>query len=373
MKVVGFTIEIKGQKDILATTKILGLLNTQLILINSSLIELYKTSGTLGRQLNKQFKGTSSSVKKLGTVVKSSFQTFEKGNKVVQQMGSGFAEVTKQVDKTAKELKDLDKATEQDSKSIKELIKRNKELKNVLESQPLDKTSKELRKLEKEYTKNTGTIKKFRKELKTGVKASEQSATSLNGLKDKAARLKKEYNQLSSSQKKFTIQGIALGKSLTRTNKKIAKLNRNLRGSKKLSKTLSSTFTKLFIGSSILSGVGALFSRIGSGLKTIVEEGGQAGATFETLQKSGAGLQNTLKTVGTNFLKTFGGGIAKVINNISFVISVVSNKFKELSESGGAVGKIFSAIGALFTEFPAIIGGVGSVFSAFVDSIKAKF
>ena len=95
MKVVGFTIEIKGQKNILATTKVLGLLNTQLILINSSLIELYKNAGTAGRQLNKHFTSTSSSAKKLGTVVKSSFQTFEKGNKVVQEMGSGFAEVTK--------------------------------------------------------------------------------------------------------------------------------------------------------------------------------------------------------------------------------------------------------------------------------------
>ena len=45
MKVVGFTIEIKGQKDILATTKVLGLLNTQLILINNTLTEIEKKGG----------------------------------------------------------------------------------------------------------------------------------------------------------------------------------------------------------------------------------------------------------------------------------------------------------------------------------------
>ena len=56
MKVVGFTIEIKGQKDILATTKVLGLLNTQLILINNTLEEIDKKGGAGLKELNKQFK-----------------------------------------------------------------------------------------------------------------------------------------------------------------------------------------------------------------------------------------------------------------------------------------------------------------------------
>jgi len=149
MKVVGFSIEIKGQKNILATTKVLGLLNTQLILINNTLTEIEKKGGAGLKNLNKEFKTTSSSAKNLGSVVKSSFETFEKGNKVVQDMGNGFFEVTKQVDKTAKELKELEKVTEQDSTSIKDLIERNKELKKVLEAQPINKTSEELRKLEK--------------------------------------------------------------------------------------------------------------------------------------------------------------------------------------------------------------------------------
>ena len=373
MKVVGFTIEIKGQKDILATTKVLGLLNTQLILINNTLAEIEKKGGAGLKNLNKEFKSTSSSAKNLGSVVKSSFETFEKGNKVVQDLGNGFFEVTKQVDKTAKELKELDKVTEQDSTSIKDLIERNKELKKVLESQPLDKTSQELRKLEKEYTKNAAEIKKFRKELRTGVKASEQSATSLNGLKDKASRLKKEYSQLSASQRKFTKQGRALGKSLTKTNKQIAKLNRNMRGSRKLSKVLSRTFTKLFIGRSILSGVGSLFSSIGSGLQTIVEEGGQAGKTFEGLQKSGDRFQNTLKTVGTNFLSAFGGTISKIIDNVSFVISKVSSSLQQASESGGIFGTVISGLGEVLRNFPAIFGGIISVIFEFGSIFKRTF
>jgi len=373
MKVVGFSIEIKGQKNILATTKVLGLLNTQLILINNTLTEIEKKGGAGLKNLNKEFKNTSSSAKNLGSVVKSSFETFEKGNKVVQDMGNGFFEVTKQVDKTAKELKELEKVTEQDSTSIKDLIERNKELKKVLEAQPINKTSEELRKLEKEYTKNAAEIKKFRKELRTGTKASEQSATSLNGLKDKASRLKKEYSQLSASQRKFTKQGRALGKSLTKTNKQIAKLNRNMRGSSKLSKVLSRTFTKLFIGRSILSGVGSLFSSIGSGLQTIVEEGGQAGKTFEGLQKSGDRFQNTLKTVGTNFLGAFGGTISKIIDNVSFVISKVSSSLQQASESGGIFGTVISGLGEVLRNFPAIFGGIISVIFEFGAIFKRTF
>ena len=261
MKVVGFTIEIKGQKDILATTKILGLLNTQLILINGTLIELYKTSGTVGRQLSKQFKGTSSSVKKLGTVVKSSFQTFEKGNKVVQNMGNGFFEVTKQIDKTAKEFKELDKATEKDSKSIKDLIKRNKELKKVLQEQPINKTTKQLKELSKEYSKNNDAIKAFRKELRTGKKASDATEGSLDQLRKKAIKLKKAYNALGDEQRK-TFKGKEIQAQLLKTQKRIQKLDLAVRDGKtsiglygNASKKLGQTLLKLSVGRDIIRGL----------------------------------------------------------------------------------------------------------------------
>ena len=41
-KVVGFKIQIKGEKEILTLTKVLGLLNTQMILINTTLREIIK-------------------------------------------------------------------------------------------------------------------------------------------------------------------------------------------------------------------------------------------------------------------------------------------------------------------------------------------
>ena len=379
MKVVGFTIEIKGQKDILATTKVLGLLNTQLILINNTLEEIDKKGGAGLKELNKQFKSTGSSAKQLGTVVKSSFQTFEKGNKVVQDLGNGFFEVTKEVDKTAKEFQELEKVTDSESKSIKDLIARNKELKKVLLEQPIDKTSKQLKELGKEYTKNNDAIKAFRKELRTGKKASDAAEGSLDQLRKRAIDLKKEYNSLGKQQRK-TFEGKKIQKELLKTQKRIQKLDLAVRDGRtsiglyrNATKKLGGTLTKLFVGRSLIAGAGRVISSIGRGLKSIAEEGGAAGKTFENLQSAGAGLKNTLQTVGSNFLKTFGGGIAKIINNVSFVLSIVSEKFTELSKSGGAVGAVFSAIGTLFTEFPAIIGGVASVFSSFVDSIKAKF
>ena len=54
-KVVGFEINIKGQKDIVTTTKLLGLLNTQLILINTTLGEIDKKSGKSLNKLKKDF------------------------------------------------------------------------------------------------------------------------------------------------------------------------------------------------------------------------------------------------------------------------------------------------------------------------------
>jgi hypothetical protein len=379
MKVVGFSIEIKGQKNILATTKVLGLLNTQLILINNSLVELYKNAGTASRQLNKQFKSTSSSAKNLGTVVKSSFQTFEKGNKVVQDMGSGFAEVTKQVDKTAKEFQELDKATDSESKSIKDLIKRNKELKKVLQEQPIDKTSKQLKELSQEYTKNNDAIKAFRKELRTGKKASDAAEGSLDQLRKRAIDLKKEYNALSDQQRK-TFAGRKIQSQLLKTQKRIQKLDLAVRDGRtsiglyrNATKKLGSTLTKVFIGRSVIAGVGRAVGSLGRGLKTIAEEGGAAGKTFEGLQSSGARLQNTLKTAGSNLLGAFGGTIAKIIDNVSFVISKVSSSLTEASESGGLFGTVINGVGEVLRNFPAIFGGIISVIFEFGAIFKRTF
>ena len=379
MKVVGFTIEIKGQKDILATTKILGLLNTQLILINGTLIELYKTSGTVGRQLSKQFKGTSSSVKKLGTVVKSSFQTFEKGNKVVQNMGNGFFEVTKQIDKTAKEFKELDKATEKDSKSIKDLIKRNKELKKVLQEQPINKTTKQLKELAKEYSKNNDAIKAFRKELRTGKKASDATEGSLDQLRKRAIDLKKAYNSLSKQQRR-TFKGKQIQRQLLKTQKRIQKLDLAVRDGRtsiglygNALKGLNKKLVRAFVGRSIFSAAFQAVGRLASGLKTLAENSKEIGGVFDEMKESSVGFSQSLKTSGTRILGAFGSGISKVIDNVSFVIDRVSTSFVETSKSAGIMGKIMRGIGHLFREFPAIFGGFTASISAMVESSKAQF
>ena len=327
MKVVGFTIEIKGQKDILATTKILGLLNTQLILINGTLIELYKTSGTVGRQLSKQFKGTSSSVKKLGTVVKSSFQTFEKGNKVVQNMGNGFFEVTKQIDKTAKEFKELDKATEKDSKSIKDLIKRNKELKKVLQEQPINKTTKQLKELSKEYSKNNDAIKAFRKELRTGKKASDATEGSLDQLRKKAIKLKKAYNALGDEQRK-TFKGKEIQAQLLKTQKRIQKLDLAVRDGKtsiglygNASKKLGQTLLKLSVGRDIIRGLFQGLTNIVEQNKDINANAKSVGESFERLKTIATKFGLAIINFGAKPLKAFidiAGSVSKALFGIDF-------------------------------------------------------
>lgn len=367
-KVVGFEIEIKGQKDILSTTKVLGLLNTQLILINNTLSEIDKKGGAGLKELNKEFKNTGSSAKKLGSMVKTSFDTFQKGNKVVQNLGNGYFEVSKQVDETAKEIGHLDKENKEAANSIKELVRRNKELKKTLESLPLDEQGDEVRQLEKEYTKNNKAITKFRKELRTGIKASEQSADSLNGLKNKSKQLTAQYASMSASQRRFTKEGRALGKQILKTNKQIAKLQRRLKGTNSLSKTLSKTFTKLFIGSSVLAGIGQLFSNVAGGLKEIATGSKEAKKQFSELNKSGDRLTSSLDTIGKEFLGAFGGGITKVINSVAFAVDVVGKAFISASEGTGFFAQSLRFVGDLITNFPAVFGGVGAVIGNFRDT-----
>ena len=85
-KVVGFSIEIKGQKEIVNSTKLLGLLNTQLILVAGSLAEVYNNAGTAQRSLERM--GKSANV--TGNALKANFAAFGQGNKVVQSLGKEY-------------------------------------------------------------------------------------------------------------------------------------------------------------------------------------------------------------------------------------------------------------------------------------------
>ena len=376
-KVVGFQIEIKGQKDIVNTTKVLGLLNTQLILIGNTLAAIDKQGGVALNKLSKDFKTTGSSAKQLGAVVKTSFKSFEDGNKIVKDLGNGYFEVTKAIDKTSKEFRENEKALESDSDSVKDLIKRNKELKQTLLEQPIGEQTDAIRKLGKEYAKNNDVIKDFRKELRTGKKATEASAGSLDELRAKSIALKKEYNALSGAQQNaFIGDGARIRKSLEKTNKQIQKLDKRVRDGKtsiglyqNAQKGLTKTLLKLSVGRSVADGVANGLRNMFQGLKDIATGSEEAREKFKGLNAAGAGLQNTLQQVGSKILGAFGGAITKVLDNISFVVSVVADSFISAAEGTGIFATALRFIGSVFTDFPAIIGGVLGVFGEFRDRI----
>jgi hypothetical protein len=359
-KVVGFQIEIKGNKELLTTEKILGLVNNQLTLINKNLDEINKKGGANLGKLSKQFKESATSAQKLGTIVKSSFESFEKGNKVVRDLGNGYFEVTKQIDNLGKEYASS-------SNSAKALIARNKELKSVLEAAPIDEQSEELEKLRSEYTKNDKAIKSFRKELRTGIKEQEASKGSLVELKKRAKELKSEYDLLTPSQRKFTLGGRNLRRQLLKTNKSIKSYNNSIRASSGLSKTLGKSLTRLFVGRSILSGAANVLRGVATGLSNIVTEGSKTDKTLAGIANAGKGLTSTLQNTGKSFLSAFGGVISSVIENVSFVIFKVSESLKDSANSGGLFSTVLNGIGSILSNFPAIFGGVIEVVGEFKD------
>jgi len=381
-KIVGFEIKISGQKEITDTTKLMGLLNTQLILVAGSLAEVYNNAGTAERQLSKF--GTSA--EKTGKAIKGSFKTFEKGNKTVKSLGNGYLEVKKSVKKAAVEFKDLEKVKDSDNKSTADLIKRNKDLKKVLAEAPragtkaYEEQKQSLIKLTKEYSKNNDEIKKFRKELRTGTKQSEVTKGSIEDLRIQTARLKKEYIQLSPAQRKFSIGGRNLRSSLIKTEKKLKKLEAAVGDGRRsvgrygiALKGLNKKLLRAFVGRSVFAAAAQAVGRLAGGFKSLVENSKETGGVFGQLKTAGAGLNQSLKTSGSRILGAFGPGISKVIDNISFVVDRVSTYFVEASKEAGFFGGLLRNIGYLFTEFPAIFGGFGSALGALIDSSKAQF
>jgi len=97
-KIIGFTIEIDGKEQINQTTTILGLLNTQLILLDTTLKEVNKQSNETFKDLSKSLKNTSSSASKLGDVVKGSISSFDKNSKAVRDLGNGYFKVKEEIE-----------------------------------------------------------------------------------------------------------------------------------------------------------------------------------------------------------------------------------------------------------------------------------
>ena len=296
-KVVGFKIEIKGQKDVVTTTKLLGLLNTQLILIGNTL-----------SVLDKEYKNNSSSASQMNTILKASLKGFQQGNKVVKDLGNGYFEVTKQVSKVSKEIKENEKAVESDSDSIKGLIKRNKDLKKSLleQTSATGEQSDATRKLGKEYAKNNDVIKEFRKELRTGKKASEAQKGSLDELRKSAIKLKKQYNALGESQRKG-LEGKKIQKSLAITEKRIQKLDLAVRSGKtsiglygNATRKLGGTLLKLSVGRDIIRG---LFQ----GLAGIVDKNKDIDESAKSISTTFDKLKNAAEKFGLLFIKFVAG------------------------------------------------------------------
>ena len=104
-------------------------------------------------------------------------------------------------------------------------------------------------------------------------------------------------------------------RGLTRVDKAAAKATKGL---KKFA-------LRLTVGRSVLEGVSNAVRGAVQGLQTLVQEGAVTGEVFDKLETSTKGLTANLRAVGTRFLNTFGSGIAKVIDNFSFIFSVISD------------------------------------------------
>lgn len=380
MKVVGFKIEIAGQKNIVDTTGAIKELNKQLVQTSDILKEINKNAGKNLNQLSKDFGKTADSAEKLGAVVKSSFQSFEKGNKIVQGLGSNYSEVAESVEDAAKELKKLETIIDDDNASTKALIERNKELKKILESAPRAGTAafedqkENLEELAQEYANNQKQIKAFRNALKNGTIETDKAKGAIEALKDQQKELRKQYNALSKDQQKGLFgEGAKIAAQIRKTQKEIDQLNKRIRNSSRLSKTLTKTFTKLFIGRSIIEGAINGVRNLTNGLTNLVKEGDGSNAVFNQLEKSGNRLTSTLSSIGTTFLNAFGPAISKIIDNVAFSIDVIGRAFVDAANSGGILGNTLQFIGSIFTNFPAVIGGVVSVFGEFRDRIGNTF
>ena len=379
-KLIAFSIEIDGKKNIKDVTDLFGLLEKQIKGVNKELDELNKKTKKLGADglgvFEKQLKKTGTSAKRLTTEFKNSFQSFDQGNKTVKDLGNGYFEVTKAIDRASDEVK-------QNADSISELITRNKTLKKVLQDtkqgvKEIDFNGQavEVSKLTKEFSQNNDAIKVFRKELRTGTKAQDVAKNSILDLRVKVTDLKKQYLGLTPAQQKFTLSGrktrrelVKLTKTLKKQEEQIGDFRRSVGNYEKALKRVGRAALKTF-------GIRGAFEglrRVGQGLTSLIEKGAETNETFKGISNAAAGLTNVATNLGNNLLNTFGDTIQGALESVSFVIFKVSEAFTSLANSGGLVGKIFSFIGLIIKDFPSVLGGVRAVFGEFFAKIGRGF
>ena len=257
-KVVGFSIEINGQKQIEATTKLLGLLNTQAILLNNTIKDLEKS----GINLSKDLKLTGDSAQKMSKVMKDSFKTFDEGNKVVTDLGNGYFEVTKAIEKEAKVIKETTKE-ELIALEIKRKIAR--ENKQVAKQEAIIQTE----------TKNN--IASLRAQL---------SLTTLEWKKYTVEELKN-----TDAGRKVAAEKKRLTALLLKEEKATGDARRQVGFYEKATASLGKTLLKLSVGRDIIRG---LFQ----GLATVVEENKDVDASAKSVSQSFERLIGAAKKVG---------------------------------------------------------------------------
>jgi len=257
-KVVGFSIEINGQKQIEATTKLLGLLNTQAILLNNTIKDLEKS----GINLSKDLKLTGDSAQKMSKVMKDSFKTFDEGNKVVTDLGNGYFEVTKAIEKEAKVIKETTKE-ELIALEIKRKIAR--ENKQVAKQEAIIQTE----------TKNN--IASLRAQL---------SLTTLEWKKYTVEELKN-----TDAGRKVAADKKRLTALLLKEEKATGDARRQVGFYEKATASLGKTLLKLSVGRDIIRG---LFQ----GLATVVEENKDVDASAKSVSQSFERLIGAAKKVG---------------------------------------------------------------------------
>jgi hypothetical protein len=375
-KVVGFTIEIKGQKEIKTTADLLKLVNVQLVDISSNLAKINKQGGVGFKNLQKEFKTTGSSSKKLGDIVKKSFDSFDKGNKVVSELGDEYTKITKQVKKTGKEIKELDEAFKVDGDTIQDLIEDNKEYRKIIRlgTSATGEQSDAVQKMSKEYFENQKAIKKHNTEQRTGIKVSKASFGSINQMKAKVIELTKSFDALSPAQRDALIgPGAKIRKELAATTKRIQRLKEATNNGRfsiglysKAQKGLTKTLLKLSVGRSVAEGVANGLRNMFNGLKELATGSEEARERFADLNSAGGRLVSTAKDIGNRFLETFGGGVTDLMDSVSFSASVIGDSFFEASQGTGIFASVLQGLGSVLTDFPAIIGGVAETFGALI-------
>jgi hypothetical protein len=331
-KVIAFSIEIDGKKEITEVTQLFGLLETQLLIVNQTLIEINKNASELSGEgltdISEQLKETGTSANQLTEFFKASFTEFEEGNQVVQDLGNGYFETAEQIDQT--------------SKSISELKDENKDLKEFLESAPLEgtaayeKISDALDVARDRFAENREAILGFNKELRTGNKESEIAEGSILDLRNRVKELTKEYNALGQEAREGT-DGQEVQKNLAGTVADLKKLEEAVGDNRRS----VGNYKKAF------EGLGGIFGPIRAGING----------------------------VSTAFKFLLANPVVAVIGAIVAGFSALIAAFKSTKEGAEAFARASAALGAVLDVIRDVAVTVGSalvsLFSDPVESVKA--